>query len=751
MVQFLRKGRMEASSSIPRHLCHLNLLFMLISRAHMLLHSIALVFLIHYRASFFFSETQNHQIPTSIWSLVFAAELVLAFIWALNQAARWKTVTRKVFPERLPEDEKLPAIDVFVCTADPTKEPTVDVMNTVLSAMALDYPPEKIHVYLSDDGSSPVTLFGMREAYAFAMWWLPFCRKYGLKTRCPKAYFGAPEEEENGEYASEKQKIRDKYELFKERVNKFRDQNLGDPSINGRSHSPVIGVIRANSQDDEGQTGQLAMPLLVYVSREKRPSYPHHFKAGALNVLLRVSGVMSNSPYILGLDCDMYSNDPSSARQAMCFHLDPKISPSLAFVQFPQIFRNISENDIYDSKLRSVFWVCWHGMDGLQGPLLSGTCYYLKREALYGKLVQDGTYDPMDLKAVFGGSNEFIKRLQQMKRPYENRGTDCWETSMVLREAEDLASCRYEDSTKWGKEVGFMYFSVVEDYFTSFTLHCKGWASVYLNPPRPQFLGTGTTNLNDLLVQGTRWSSGLIEVGLSRFCPLIYGLSTKISILEALAYAELSLFPLYFIPAWCFGVIPQLCLLHGIPLYPKVLSPYFLVFLFIFLSSTSKQVYEIIWSGHSLHTWVNERRHWMIKSVTCHMYGSMDAIMKKIGLREASFLPTNKVDDDEQTKLYEMGLFDFQAPAMFLIPLVGIVILNMFALVGGVTRALLVGYWEEIVVQTFLSIFILSVSYPIIEGMFLRKDKGSVPPRITVFSAIGVVAVLAFWNIFVSV
>ena len=133
---------------------------------------------------------------------------------------------------------------------------------------------------------------------------------------------------------------------------------------------------------------QVEMPLLVYVSREKRPSHPHHFKAGALNVLvflplsplshsvtnihanihqmtyptklllqLRVSGLISNSPYILILDCDMYCNDPTSAQKAMCFHLDPKISPTLAFVQFPQRFHNISKNDIYDSGLRSTFSV----------------------------------------------------------------------------------------------------------------------------------------------------------------------------------------------------------------------------------------------------------------------------------------------------------------------------------------------------------------------------------------------------------
>jgi len=85
---------------------------------------------------------------------------------------------------------------VFVCTADPDKEPTVDVMNTVVSAMALDYPPEKLHVYLSDDGGSTLTLHGTREAYDFARWWLPFCKRYGIKTRCPKAFF---KEEEDGE------------------------------------------------------------------------------------------------------------------------------------------------------------------------------------------------------------------------------------------------------------------------------------------------------------------------------------------------------------------------------------------------------------------------------------------------------------------------------------------------------------------------------------------------------------------------
>lgn len=72
---------------------------------------------------------------------------------------------------------------------------------------------------------------------------------------------------------------------------------------------------------------------------------------------LRVSAALSNSPYILMLDSDMYCSDPTSARQAMCFHFDPEMSPSLAFVQFPQTFHSISKNDIYDSEVRSAYTV----------------------------------------------------------------------------------------------------------------------------------------------------------------------------------------------------------------------------------------------------------------------------------------------------------------------------------------------------------------------------------------------------------
>ncbi|KAG2717856.1 hypothetical protein I3760_03G193300 [Carya illinoinensis] len=92
------------------------------------------------------------------------------------------------FKDRLYE-EALPDIDIFVCTADPMIEPPAMVINTVLSVMAYDYPPQKLNVYLSDDGGSDLTFYAMVEAASFSKIWLSFCKKFKVEPRSPEAYF----------------------------------------------------------------------------------------------------------------------------------------------------------------------------------------------------------------------------------------------------------------------------------------------------------------------------------------------------------------------------------------------------------------------------------------------------------------------------------------------------------------------------------------------------------------------------------
>jgi Cellulose synthase len=65
------------------------------------------------------------------------------------------------------------------------------VVSTALSALAFDYPAEKLSVYVSDDGGADVTLFAFMEGAKFARHWLPFCRENGVKERSPEVFFAS--------------------------------------------------------------------------------------------------------------------------------------------------------------------------------------------------------------------------------------------------------------------------------------------------------------------------------------------------------------------------------------------------------------------------------------------------------------------------------------------------------------------------------------------------------------------------------
>lgn len=134
---------------------------------------------------------------------------------------------------------------------------------------------------------------------------------------------------------------------------------------------------------------------------------------------------------------------------------------------------------------------------------------------------------------------------------------------------------------------------------------------------------------------------------------------------------------------------------------------------------------------------------WMIKSITAYFYGSLDAVLKLIGIRKASFIPTSKVVDEEQLNRYQKGIFDFKASPVFLVPLVTLTMLNMLSLTWGIAKVLVVGGLDEFFGQVFLSLFILVVNYPIVEGMVFRKDKlGGVSLSVTLLSAVCVLVLV---------
>lgn len=91
--------------------------------------------------------------------------------------------------EREGEANELAAVDFFVSTVDPLKEPPLITANTVLSILALDYPVDKVSCYVSDDGAAMLTFESLVETADFARKWVPFCKKFAIEPRAPEFYF----------------------------------------------------------------------------------------------------------------------------------------------------------------------------------------------------------------------------------------------------------------------------------------------------------------------------------------------------------------------------------------------------------------------------------------------------------------------------------------------------------------------------------------------------------------------------------
>ncbi|KAG6395204.1 hypothetical protein SASPL_145845 [Salvia splendens] len=566
-----------------------------LSRLHMLLHASAVSALLYHRLSTLLRGSAPHLLP---WGLIALAELIFAAVWALAQAFRLRPVARAAAPENLPSDENLPGVDVFVCTADPKKEPVAEVMNTVVSAMAMDYPAEKLAVYLSDDGGAAATRYAMKEACAFAESWVPFCREYGIKTRCPEAFFSSLGEDE-----------------------------------------------REALESDE-------------------------FNA-----------------------------------------------------QVDKIER--SQNDIYDGQARAAYKTKYQGMDGLGGTVCAGTGYYIRKKALFSNCNQqdESLQEP---EHNFGLSRKFIDSVKALDTKYEifpkHVNTNVNISDSIVEEANKLASCSYEHNTKWGKEIGYSYDCLLESTFTGYLMHSRGWKSVYLYPDRPCFLGCTTIDMKDALVQLMKWASGLVQVGLSRFSPLTYGVS-RMPLPQALCYGFFAFSHFISVACFLYGTVAPICFFYGIPLFPKVTSPWFAVFAGVYASSAAQHFYEVNSSGGTVRTMWNEQRIWIIRAVTACLFGCVDVLMKYAGVAKANFRLTNKVVDQEKLDKYQQGKFDFQGAKMFMVPLTLLVLLNLGCFVGGAKGLVSQGNVAEMLGQGLLSMYVLVLSFPILQGLVPRLGK----------------------------
>ncbi|GFP98084.1 cellulose synthase-like protein g3 [Phtheirospermum japonicum] len=581
-------------------------------------------------------------------------------------------------------------------------------------------------VYVSDDGGSELTMFAFMEAAKFGRHWLAFCKENDITDRCPDVYFSSHYDltdkalEIKVMYESMKMKVENMVErgkISEEYISSKEERQVlcqyWAKDFSRQNHPSVIKVLLNSKKAMD--IGGGPMPNLVYISRQKNSNTTHHFKAGALNTLLRVSASMTNSPIILTLDCDMYSNGPLTAQRLLCYLPDKSGRPNCGYVQFPQRYHGLNKADIYAGENKRLYTTSLAGMDGLHGPMYVGTgCFFRRR-------------------VFFGGPSLYIQpEIPELSPDHiVDKPIDSEE---VLSLAHHVAGCNYENQSKWGSKVGFRYGSLVEDFYTGFRLHCEGWQSIFCDPVRPAFLGDVPISLIDVLNQTKRWSVGLLEVGFSKYSPLTFGIKAM-GVLTGQSFAHYAFWPIWSIPITIYAFLPSLALLQGIPIFPKVYEPMFLLYMFLFIGAYAQDCFDFISAQGTFLRWWSDQRMWLMK-LSSFLFGSIEFITKCLGMAAHGFNVTSKVMDDDLSKRYDQGIFNFGVASPMFVTLSMAAILNLAAFICGLVCVSQERSLDSFFVQIFLAGFGVVNSLPFYGGMFFRSDKGRMPTSVTIASTL---------------
>ncbi|KAF9664730.1 hypothetical protein SADUNF_Sadunf16G0048500 [Salix dunnii] len=765
-------------------------------RMVIVLRLVVLCIFLHYRLT---NPVKN---AYALWLISVICEIWFAISWILDQFPKWLPVNRETYLDRLSlryekegEPSQLAAVDIFVSTVDPLKEPPLVTANTVLSILAVDYPVDKVSCYVSDDGAAMLTFETMSETSEFARKWVPFCKRYDIEPRAPEWYFSQKidylKDKVHPSFVKERRAMKREYEEFKIRVNGLvaKAQKVPDegwvmqdgtpwPGNNIRDHPGMIQVFLGHSGglDTEGNE----LPRLVYVSREKRPGFQHHKKAGAMNALVRVSAVLTNGPFLLNLDCDHYINNSKALREAMCFLMDPNLGRTVCYVQFPQRFDGIDRNDRYANRNTVFFDINLRGLDGIQGPVYVGTGCVFNRTALYGyePPLKPKHKKPGFLSSCFGGSRKKSSRsgrkdskkksskhvdptlpvfnLEDIEEGVEGTGFDDEKSLLMsqmtlekrfgqstvfvastlmenggvpesatpeslLKEAIHVISCGYEDKTDWGNEIGWIYGSVTEDILTGFKMHARGWRSIYCMPKRPAFKGSAPINLSDRLNQVLRWALGSVEILLSRHCPIWYGYSGRLKWLERFAYINTTIYPITAIPLLFYCTLPAVCLLTGKFIIPQISNIASIWFISLFLSIFATGILEMRWSGVGIDEWWRNEQFWVIGGVSAHLFAVFQGLLKVLAGIDTNFTVTSKASD-EDGDFAELYMFKWTT---LLIPPTTLLIINLVGVVAGVSYAINSGYqsWGPLFGKLFFAFWVIIHLYPFLKGLMGRQNR----------------------------
>ncbi|KAL6856094.1 hypothetical protein ACP4OV_018896 [Aristida adscensionis] len=718
-----------------------------------------------------------------LWWVSMVGDFWFGINWLLNQVAKLNPIKHvpnlallKQQFDGLPDgNSNLPRLDVFINTVDPVNEPMIYTMNAILSILAADYPVDRSATYLSDDGGSIIHYEGLLETAKFAALWVPFCRKHSIEPRAPESYFSVKNRPYTGnapdEFINDQSVVSWEYDEFKVRLdalfteiplrseaydhaeakqgpkatlmadgrqwpgtwfdpaeNHKKGQHAGivEVMLKQPSNEPQVGLPAAVDNPLDFTGVDMRLPMLVYISREKNPSYDHQKKAGAMNVQLRVSALLTNAPFIINFDGDHYVNNSQAFRAAMCFMLDRREGDNTAFVQFPQRFDDVDPTDRYCNHNRIFFDATLLGLNGLQGPSYVGTGCMFRRIALYG--ADPPRWRPVEAKIVdntnkFGKSLPFVNSIPSAAIQEWPMASASTLDESVMSELSSVMKCAYEDGTEWGKEVGWVYNIATEDVVTGFRIHRTGWRSMYCRIEPDAFRGTAPINLTERLYQILRWSGGSLDMCFSHY-PLFA--NRRLQFMQRIAYTNMTAYPISSIFLVFYFLFPIIWIFRGEFYIQKPFPTYVLYLVIVIVMNELIGMVEIKWAGLTLLDLIRNEQFYIIGATAVYPLAVWHIVLKLVfrGKGVSFKLTAKQPTNDMNEKYAEMYTVQW---APLLIPTIVVIAVNLCAIGTAIGKAIVSG-WSILQMADasqglVFNVWILLLIYPFALGMMGRWSK----------------------------
>ncbi|KAL6010698.1 hypothetical protein ACLOJK_001136 [Asimina triloba] len=441
---------------------------------------------------------------------------------------------------------------------------------------------------------------------------------------------------------------------------------------------------------------------------------------------------MTNAPFMLNMDCDMFVRNPEIVLHAMCLHLGAERGKEFAFVQFPQLFHGSLKDDPFGNETLTVLHKIM-GYGFVQGPPFEGTGCVHRRKVIYGSKQEDEYTEQaskVDLMNDYTDRHEYMSKLDATQRRFgcsaafvesatnvmlgmHEKVTDHLLSSSV-EAAKEVAGCNYEQNTCWGNEVGLVYGCTAEDLGTTLRIQSMGWSSGYCTPDPPGFLGTAPTNSVDYLIQQKRWAAGGLDLLIGRYSPVLATIRKQLRFRQCLLYVS----------------DPALWVIFALFIYYNIYS-----------------VVEYRNCGFSVRAWWNNRRMRRITSASSWLFALFVVLLKLLGWSETVFEVTRKEQspsaDGSGSADLDSGRFTFNSSPLFL-PGTTIVIVHIAALMVALMRAWTASAPESLgwgLGEVVCSIFVLLNYLPFVKGLFGKGCHGIPWPTLCKATALGCIII----------